>query len=212
MKKLITLLTAATLIFSLTSCDELNDLLKVTFEDVEVEETMDVPTGAALGVRSIALVSEDNAGSYTFSDSVVFLNLDGVEGAEGQEENLADYLDDITDLKLTMLKFTVLGLYNMVELPVFEIPSLTVSITHEDSIIYTETFIDVRPDVAITVNTFSPEVTKGISECISAKKELIFKAEGTMNSEGKIDAFNLMTKAIADIQAGLGTTLTGADS
>lgn len=213
MKKLALLFTAAALLFSLASCDELNDLLTVTFEDVEVEETLNIPTAGLPEARSISLRSADQGETYTFLDSVVFLNLDNAKANDSteQEEKLEDYIDDITEVELTMLKFTILGMHMSQPVPDFEVEDLTVKIYRTDSVIYEKTFSEgITVGQAIFADGLTTDVINEISRCVAENIELTFKAGGSVTCEDEIKGLDLVTTALATIKAGVGSTLEGA--
>lgn len=207
MKKLINLITAAALLFSITACDELSDLMQITFENVEIEEVLDIPL-SDFSARSITLSGIAASDTSYFSDTTE-LSLDKAEEAadttiEATEEKLADYLNKLTSVTIKELSFELLDQYNGNTLPEnFEIVELNLEVTdNNDIVLLSETFNNIVANTPVfsSIDTTS---LKAMGKVLKDNEVLTIKSSGaTIGTEG-IDYFELKALMIADIKAGL---------
>jgi hypothetical protein len=198
MKNIFYIITAVILTASLVSCDELGDLLIVQFPDVAVEEILDVEViGEKLKSTSI-----EGTTSH-FEHTVTFFDLDKAEtDTASTGASLEDYLGSINEINVKKLEFTVLGIYNSLDIN-FTVDSLSVEITQGTTALYTEVFYNITPDVAVAATNLVPEVVSSISDAFVRGDEVTISVVGDITSEDDIENFNLKIEAIANIVAGL---------
>ncbi len=207
MKKLIIILTATTLLLSLSSCEELLDLLTVTFEGVEIEEIADVSLdgfeSSAAAFKTISIISSND--TTTFQDSLI-LNMNAAEGTDSTEKEIADYLENISSIDIDTLSVEVLKSYEDITLPDdFEIVSLTVSFSNEEGLIHSETHENILPGELI-ISTVSASGLEGISTTLKNNMDLKVTFSGTVIGDNSIDYFALKTRVVADVESSLETT------
>ena len=202
MNKFLIYFSATVLFFSLSSCDELAQLLMVTFDDVEIEEIIDVSLNDINGVtsKSISLMSYNDTTS--FLDSLI-LNISAADEGEDAQQKLAESLESISSINIDTLSIEILKTHNGITLPEdFEITTLTVTFSNEDSVIHRETHHNILPGELIISPVTAAELAL-ISQTLQDNKDLKVIASGTVIGDNGIEDFALKTRVIADIETSM---------
>ena len=199
MKKITLFLSAIALVLSFSACDELANLLSVTFEDVEVEKTIEVtnlePTANSKSANVL--------GDYTATATVTFTESDTFNVADANsgtsDENIADYLDQLTGVTVNSTEFTIPTTYKGELLPEMTVNLITVSLSCDNGLNYSETLTNVTTGVSFELVNFTTEIQGKLANALQNKKDIVYSVSGSVT--GDIVGFDVVMKVIADIKA-----------
>lgn len=195
MKKAILILATCTLLFSLSSCDEIkdeiSDALSISFNDVKIEKTLDISNPMD---KSTSI--EGDADGYTFNDSTTF-SLSDANSDSNFEEKLQQYLGSLSLVKVKTIEFLIVD--NLTEGQTLTINELTITILKGDAEQYSQSFSDITPDEPIDASGINEEVLGAISASLVDNEDLTFKASGKVT--GDVQNFEILATIISDIEA-----------
>lgn len=202
MKKLTMLFTAAVLMFAIAACDELGDLMQITFEDVEIEEIIDIPLGD-FTARALLMVGED--GTKTFSDTTEISMANAEETTDTTGEALSDYLSKISEVDVDTFNLELLKNYEGVTLSDdFKVKTLNLKITNgNDSTLYEAAFNDITPGQVVETNLTDSKLNALSAELEKENGALTIMTSGEVEGSAGVDYFGIKAKIIADIKAGM---------
>lgn len=201
MKKL-SIFSFIVLLITLVSCEELAGFMNVTFENVEIEEIIDIPLDqlSSPSSRAISLVASSDTSS--FIDSLI-LNMNGAQENDTAEQKIADFLEDISSVSIDTLSIEILENYDSIALPEnFEVSVLSVSFFDSDSLIHTETHYNVKPGEEM-ISPVTAAGLSGISTTLQNNRDLKVVAAGSVVGNRGIDYFALKTRIIADVKTSM---------
>ena len=202
MKNLKTWITALAVMLFIASCDELPNLLDVTFENVAIEEVLDLSLTDLSTPRTLSLTA--SMAYETFNDSIIIGMNMAEEQQDSTEEELADYLNKLSEVSIDTFFFEVLETYNDVTLPEsFEITTLNLEIkSSTDSLIHSETVENIKAGDKVMSNITNTALD-AISRELEGNRSIKIKAWGEVTGNEDIEIFGLKTKIIADIKSSL---------
>ncbi|MDA3853882.1 MAG: hypothetical protein PF444_06540 [Bacteroidales bacterium] len=191
MKKSLLFLATCTLMLSLNSCDEIADKLSISFDDVVIEETLDISN---LTPKSTSI--EGGEESYIFNDSTTF-NLSQASSGNNADQILHEYLGSLSLVKVKTITFLIVD-----NIPVDQsliVNNLVISILKGDAELYSETFTDITPGGSIDASSIDEQVLGAISASLVDNEDLTFKASGEVT--GDVQNFEILATIISDIEA-----------
>ncbi len=196
MKKITLFITVITLLLTITSCDELADLLSVTFEDVAIEQDIDIPLDG-IGEKSINLIGDNEPKEF---DKTFTLNMSHANDGNSSDQSLSQYLENLTEVNIDSLSFTILDSYNGMTLSDDFSVNMTIVISNDTDTIHTETIENLKAGNEFKSDLNSEKLTL-ISSTLKDNKNLTIRAFGTTTNDLEADHFTLKVKIIADIKA-----------
>lgn len=191
MKKLLLLIATTSLMFGLSSCDELTDAFKISFKDVVIEQTLDI---SALQDKSTSIEGSQDA--YEFNESVAF-SLSDADNGTNADEVLADYLQNLSSIYVKSMTFTIVD--NIPEGQTLTIESLSIKVMQGEDALYTESFSDITPGTPMETSNLNSEVFSTISTALYDSEELMITAEGSFS--GDVETFQIEARIVSDIEA-----------
>lgn len=186
MKKIVLLLTAAVLLFSLQSCEELT----IDFEDVVIEEILNI---SSLMPKSASVDTEQE--TLTFSESMTF-GLGDADDGDNAEESLANYMESLSSVMVKAMAFRIT---NVPAGKTLIVDSLTVNISVGGVEVYSEGFSQISPETTIDATGLNTEVIDAISAALLNNEELTLAASGEVT--GDAQSFDILTRIVSDIEA-----------
>jgi hypothetical protein len=172
-------------------CDQLTDFADVTFDNVLIEEVMDIDIKAVnSGVRSGEI-------PLSFSDSTTINLADNANDDDDNVEKLSVYINCIRSIDIKRIEFIIPDSVGGLPLENVMIDNINISINGE-GVDYAETFTNIAPGTTLESQKLESMFSQ-IAFVLFHNKDLSVSTNGQLT--GSLENFSLKIDMVADITA-----------